>query len=363
MHRIHASARPAGGLRRAAALASWILLAQVPAPAQDAPRPEPLQVCCTVPSLGSIVAQVGGGRVAVTTFAKGTENAHYLDARPSHVKALAGADLVVVQGLDLEIGWLPVLLQQCRNGDVQPGRPGYLDVSQVVAPLEVPAVAVDRSHGDVHASGNPHYLTDPLNGLAVARLVRDRLGELAPDGAADFARGCAAFERDVCTALVGERLAADFPTDTIVKLAQLHESGGLAAFLHAQGRDGQLGGWLGALAPYAGTKVIADHNQWVYFGERFGLEFAGFLEPKPGISPSTSHLAELIRDAPGAGVRLVFTAPGFDPRSSRFVAEKIGVPLVVLAHEVGATPEASGYVAMLDFDVRTVAALLAKGAG
>lgn len=332
------------------------------ASAQSAP-PRKLAVCCTVPSLGSIVEAVGGDLVEVTTFAKGTGNPHFLDARPSHVKALAAADLLVEQGLELEIGWAPLLLQQCRNAKVQPGQPGFLDASQAITPLGVPTTPVDRSHGDVHPYGNPHYLTDPLNGLAVARLVRDRLAQLEPRANADLAQRCAAFERRLCAALVGEKLAAAFPPDTVVKLARLAEEGRLLPFLQQQGRAGDLAGWLGALAPFHDTVVIADHDQWAYFGRRFGLRFAGFLEPKPGVAPSTAHLAELIGSAPAAGVKLVLTAPGFDPKSARFVAEKVGVPLLELAHEVGATEEAGDYVAMIDCDVRAIAAALSRRAG
>jgi ABC-type Zn uptake system ZnuABC Zn-binding protein ZnuA len=336
-------------------LAAFVLPAFAP--------PRKLAVCCTVPSLGSIVQSIGGDLVEVTTFAKGTENPHFLDARPSHVKALAAADLFVQQGLELEIGWAPVLLQQCRNAKVQPGQPGFLDASQAITPLGVPTTPVDRSHGDVHPFGNPHYLTDPLNGLAVARLVRDRLAQLEPTATADLAQRCTAFERRLCTALVGEKLAADFPTETVIKFARLAEAGGLAPFLQQQGRAGDLAGWLGAMAPLHDTAVVADHDQWAYFGRRFGLRFAGFLEPKPGVAPSTAHLAELIGAAPAAGVKLVFTAPGFDPKSARFVADKVGVPLLVLAHEVGATAEAGDYLAMVDYDVRTIVATLSRRAG
>lgn len=324
---------------------------------------EPLRVCCTVPSIGSIAQEVGGDRIALTVFAKGSENPHFLDARPSHVKALAAADLFVQQGMELEIGWAPVLLQQCRNAKVQPGQPGFLDASLVVTPLEVPTAPVDRSHGDVHPGGNPHYMTDPVNGWKVARLLRDRFTQLLPDESSGFASRCLAFEQRLCRALVGDALADAFPADTVIKLAELQAQGRLATFLQQQGRSEQLSGWLGALAPYAGTAVIADHNQWVYFGRRFGLVFAGYLEPKPGVAPSTRHLGELIGAAPAASVKLVVTAPGFDPKSARFVAEKLGLPLLSLAHEVGATATATDYVAMVQENVLQIVAALARARG
>ncbi|MSR47250.1 MAG: zinc ABC transporter substrate-binding protein [Planctomycetes bacterium] len=326
-------------------------------------REQKLNVCCTVPSIGSIAQEVGGDAVSVTVFAKGTENPHFLDARPSHVKALAAADAFVQQGMELEIGWAPVLLQQCRNGRVQPGQPGFIDASVVATPLEVPSVPVDRSHGDVHPFGNPHYMTDPVNGLLVARLLRDRLSELLPTARDGFMERCAAFEKRLCVAMVGAALAEEFQSDTIVKFAELNANGRLASFLAQQKRGEELGGWFGALAPFAGTRVLADHNQWAYFGRRFGLEFAGFLEPKPGVAPSTGHLGELIRSARAAGAKLVFTAPGFDPKSAQFVAGKLDVPLLTLAHEVGATPAATDYLAMVDSDVGSIVAALSRSRG
>jgi len=341
--------------RRALVAPAGLLVALGTAAAQEE---RPLNVCASVPSLGSIAGEVGGDRVSVTTFAKGGENPHFLDARPSFVKLLSTADLYLQQGMDLEAGWAPLLLRQCRRAQVQPGAPGFLDLSGVVEAREIPQGPVDRSHGDVHPLGNPHYMTDPLHGIAVARAIRDRLRELDPAKASGFDRRCAAFERTVCAALAGEKLAAEFPTDTIVKLARLHETGELGRFLERQGRLGDLGGWLAAMLPHRGIRAITDHSQWVYFGRRFGLELVGCLEPKPGIAPTTSHLGELVRDAPRQGVRLVITSPGFDPRSAEFVASRTGTRLLVLAPEVGAIEGVDTYVKMIDYDVRQVVSAL-----
>lgn len=340
--------------RNLLALCAAIAMAAAPRPA------ERLVVCATVPSLGAIVSEIGGDEVDVTVFAKGTENPHFVDARPSFVKTLASADLFLLQGLDLETGWAPVLLQQARNGRVLPGAPGHLDCSIAVERLEVPATPIDRSHGDVHPSGNPHYMTDPVNGIRVARLIRDRLSELRPAAAAGFDARCTAFENRLCAALVGEKLASGFGPDTVLRLAKLHETGGLARFLEEQGRLGDLSGWLGAMLPFHGTRVLTDHVLWSYFDRRFGIVCAGTLEPKPGISPTTKHLAELIRRAPGDGVRLVITSPGFDRKSAELVAQRIGVPLLTLAHEVGATEGATSYLAMIDANVRAIVAALAR---
>lgn len=341
--------------------ATGVLLAlAVAAFAATAPADPKLEVCCTVRSIASIAEEVGGDACVVTSFAKGAENPHFIDARPSFVKSLAGADLFIQQGLELEVGWAPVILQQARNSKVLPGAPGFLDVSVAITPMERPTGPVDRSMGDVHAAGNPHFMTDPLNGILVARLIRDKLAELRPAAKAGFDARCAAFERRLCIALVGETLASQYPTDTVMKLAQLNESGKLKEFLEKQKRLGDLGGWLGALLPYAGTKAISDHNQWVYFARRFGLDMVGYLEPKPGITPTTSHLGELVKLIPEQGVKFVFASPGFDPKSGEFVASKTGIKFLVLAHEVGALDEAKDYVSMIDYDVKQIVAALHK---
>jgi len=340
------------------ALAAGLLVQR--ARAEVPPSKGRLVVCCTVRSIGSIAELVGGDAYEVSSFAKGAENPHFIDARPSFVKTLAGADLFVQQGLELEVGWAPVILQQSRNSKVQPGAPGFLDASTAITPLERPTGPVDRSMGDVHQAGNPHYMTDPVNGIQVARLIRDKLSELRPAERAGFESRCAAFEKKVCVALVGEKLANQYPTDTVVKLAQLNESGKLKDFLEKQGKLADLGGWLGTLLPYAGTKAISDHNQWVYFASRFGLDMVGCLEPKPGISPTTTHLGELVKLIPEQGVKIVFASPGFDPKSGEFVAGKTGIRFLVLAHEVGALEGAGSYVEMIDYDVKQIASALHK---
>ncbi len=241
---------------------------------------KPIQVCATVPELGSLTREVGGDQVSVTVFAKGTEDAHFVEAKPSFIKVLSQCNLYVQVGMDLEIGWAPVLLQNARNGTILPGAPGYLDASRVISPLEIPTGPVDRSMGDVHPLGNPHYLLDPLNGLKVARLLRDKLIERRPERKAYFEDRYASFSQRLGTALVGERLAKKYD---IEKLAILFERGRLGSFLKQQGEESLLGGWLGLMLPYRGAKVMDDHNMWPYFARRFRIEVIGHMEPKPGI--------------------------------------------------------------------------------
>jgi ABC-type Zn uptake system ZnuABC Zn-binding protein ZnuA len=311
----------------------------------------PLAVDATLPDLGSIVREVGGDEVQVTVFTKGMEDPHFVEARPSFIKALSEADLLVLAGLDVEVGWLPVLLQNCRNASVLPGGRGHLDASTAITPLDVPTGVLDRSMGDVHPLGNPHYLADPLNGLKVAALVRDRLAALRPEKREDFAARYDAFRRRLGERLVGDRLASTYEFE---KLATLAEYGKLDAFLRAQGDEALLGGWLGAVRPLRGMKVVDDHPMWAYFARRFGLDVVGHLEPKPGIPPTTRHLAELIALMRAQDVRLILAAAYYDPRHARFVAEETGARVALMANLVGARPGTDDYLAMIDYNVRQI---------
>jgi len=321
-------------------------------------NPNPIRVAATVPELGSLVREVGGDEVSVTVFAKGTEDPHFVEAKPSFVKALSGADLYVQTGMDIEAGWAPVLLQNARNGKVLPGAPGHLDASTVVTPLEVPAGPVDRSMGDVHPSGNPHYLLDPLNGLKVAQLIRDKLSELRPAKRQYFVERYDAFRQRLGRALVGETLAKKYD---IERLALLQEQGRLGAFLKQQGDDKVLGGWLGAMLPYDATKVVDDHNVWPYFARRFGFEVIGHMEPLPGVPPTTKHLGELVERMRAEKVPLVLTSVFYDPRHARFVSERTGAKVVNMAHQVGAREGTDDYLRMFDYNVRQLVAALGSG--
>jgi ABC-type Zn uptake system ZnuABC Zn-binding protein ZnuA len=321
--------------------------------AQDMGRP--LQVCATVPELGSLAREVGGDQVAVTVFAKGTEDPHFVEAKPSFIKALSQADVFIEGGMELEAGWAPVLLQNARNRRIVPGMRGFLDASGAIVPLDVPTGQVDRSQGDVHAAGNPHYLLDPVNGLKVARLIRDRLIELRTEQRSYFEQRYAAFRQRLGAALVGEALAQKYDPE---KLAILDEAGTLTDFLTGQGDAGQLGGWLGLLRPYSGAKVVADHNLWPYFARRFGLSVVAFPSPKPGLPPTTKHLNEVIELMRAQRIRVALANPYFDPRAAQLVAQQTGGRIVTMAHQVGARPGTDEYLQMVDYNVRQLATAL-----
>jgi ABC-type Zn uptake system ZnuABC Zn-binding protein ZnuA len=312
---------------------------------------EPLKVCATVPDLGDLVRQVGGEEVSVTVFAKGAEDAHFVEPRPSFVKELSRADLYIQMGLELESGWAPVLLRGARNAKVQPGTGGYLDASQAIQAIDIPAGIVDRSQGDVHATGNPHYLLDPVNGLKVARLIRDRLIALRPARRDAFEHHYADFRQRLGESLVGPQLATLYDVE---KLMLLHDGNRLDAFLDQQNRSDQLGGWLGQLKQHRGTPLVADHNMWNYFTRRFGLDVVGYMEPRPGLPPTTGHLGELVKTMRARDVKLIISSPYFGDRHASFLAQNSHARSLVLAHQVGAVPGTDDYLSMLQQNVSAI---------
>ena len=316
---------------------------------------EPLRVCATVPELGSLAEEVGGPEVTVTVFTKGTESAHFTVPKPSFIRALNACHAYVQMGLELEIGWAPALLQNARNAAVLPGGPGFIDASEVISAHGVPSGRIDRSMGDIHPGGNPHYLVDPMNGLRVAALLRDRFSALRPEAEQHFAARYADFRERLGTALVGEGLSRKYDFEKLTLLAE-HER--LVDFLDSQGDTALLGGWLAAMHPHAGAKVVTEHDGWSYFLERFGLEVTAFLEPIPGVPPTTSHLGAVIEQMRAEQVGVVLTTAYYDPRYARYVSEKTGAAVVPVAHQVGARPGTGDYLSMTDYNVRQLAAAL-----
>ena len=312
---------------------------------------EPLRVVTSVPDLADLVRVVGGEEVEVEALVRGPQDPHFMDPRPTFVRKLHDADLYVEMGLQLEIGWSPVLLQSARNPKVRPGGAGYVDASQAIVPLDVPVGVIDRSQGDVHPGGNPHYLSDPLNGLRVARLLRERLSALRPEAAAGFAARTAAFEKLLIGRLLGEGLVARFPADEMIAAV---EQDRLEAWLREKGEATAPGGWLGQLAMARGVAVVQDHRLWPYFIRRFGLHAVAELEPRPGIAPTTAHLTEVAALVKSEHVRLLIASPYFDSRHARTLADRTGIPVVTLAHQVGALPGADDYLSTVDLNVRRV---------
>jgi ABC-type Zn uptake system ZnuABC Zn-binding protein ZnuA len=321
-------------------------------------RGEPLAVCASVPSLGELARVVGGEDVEVTVFAKPGEDPHFIDPRPSFVRALSRADALVFVGMDLELGWLPPLVQNARNARVLPGSTGYIDASTVVTPLGIPPPGTTRLAGDVHRYGNPHFLVDPVQGLRVARLLRGRFAVLRPDKRVTFDERLADLERRIGEDLFGTALAGRYEVE---KLARLQELGKLDDFLASQGELEQLGGWSARVLPHTGVAAVADHNLWPYFARRFGLSMIGYLEPKAGVPPTTRHLTALIALMRDRDAQVILTAPYFPSGHAELVARETGARIAHVAHEVGAYPGTESYLGMVNYNVEAVEAALGEG--
>ena len=317
---------------------------------------EPLQVCATLPDFGDIAQFIGGEDVEVTVFVKGHDNPHFLEARPSFIFALSKADLLVLNGLELEIGWLPPVIKGARNGNIRPSGSGYLDLGLGVRPKhdhghDATQGALDRSHGDVHPSGNPHYAIDPVYGLRAGELITARLCELRPERAEAFRQRHKKWAQSLTAAMVGTTLAGKYDA---AKLAQLYEHNRLDDFLQQTGEQTTLGGWLQKLRPYAGQKVVVDHSAYLYLTERYRLETVASLEPKPGVTPTTRHLREVVAAMQREGVQVILTT-GYSPsRYAEFVAKKTGARIVNLAHQVGSQSGAETYEKACAYNVDAI---------
>jgi ABC-type Zn uptake system ZnuABC Zn-binding protein ZnuA len=319
------------------------LVATVTWLAAAAAMAEPLRVVASVPDLGDLVREVGGGEVEVSVLTKGPQDPHFVEPRPSFIRELHDADLYVEIGMELEVGWAPTLLRSARNPEILPGSRGYLAAATAIQPLQVPMGVVTRAMGDVHIQGNPHFMTDPLNGLRVSVLIRDKLAELRPGAADGFSDRQRAFGSRLMERLVGPELAATRDPD---ELARLLETGGLD--------EAKLGGWLGAARPLQGVGVVEDHAAWIYFTRRFGLEVVATLEPKPGIAPTTGHLGEVVEAVKARQARVILASPYFDPRHASWVAERTGARIAPMAHQEGSRAGADDYLDTIDYNVRAV---------
>jgi ABC-type Zn uptake system ZnuABC Zn-binding protein ZnuA len=275
-----------------------------------------LNVITATADLASITNEVGGDRVTVTSIARGYQDPHFVEPKPSFLLLLKNADLLEVIGLDLEIGWLPPLIDQSRNAKILRGSAGYLDLSRGVEILDRPQGDVNRSMGDVHPMGNPHYWLDPANAVRIAIQIEKKLEELQPADA-EFFRG---------------RLNT-FKT-------RMNDA------------DKR---WRAALAPYKGAKIVTYHNSWPNFMRRYGLVVAGYVEPKPGVPPSPSHTFELINLIKEQKVKVIAMEPYFDHKTPQSIAERAGAHLVILYPSVGgAKTGTDDYFSLMDTNVNTL---------
>ncbi|MBA3883793.1 MAG: zinc ABC transporter substrate-binding protein [Chthoniobacterales bacterium] len=277
-----------------------------------------LNVVTTLPDLGALAREIGGDKVDVTTMAKPTEDPHFVDARPSFVVQLRNADVLIDGGAELELGWLPPLLQNARNPKLDVGKPGRVQASQGVRLMNVPA-NVTRAAGDVHALGNPHFAIDPIIAKTIAQHIAQSFAAVDPPNAPAYDANYKELEATIN--------------------AKLQE-------------------WGTAMLPFKGKHVVAYHDSWPYFAHRFGIEIDLFLEPKPGIPPSPSHLAEVIGQIKAQGLKAIIVEPFHDRKIAEKVASSTGAKVVDFAQYPGALPDTDSYVKLMDALVSRLAAAM-----
>jgi len=275
-----------------------------------------LNVVASTEDLAALAREVAGDRVNVDSIAKGYQDPHFVEPKPSFLLKLRKADLLAVVGLQLEIGWLPPLQAQSRNGRIQVGAPGYLDLSRYCQILEIPTVQVTRAMGDVHPLGNPHYWLDPANGRRIAKAFADKLGDLDESNRSYYQQHYADFDKRLTAAEKG---------------------------------------WEAKFAPFRGRKVVTYHRSWPNFCERFGLAVVDYVEPRPGIPPTPSHTLELINRMKQEGVKLILVEPYFDLRTPNSIARATGGKVVVMLPSVGGVKEVTNYFQLFDYDIGLLA--------
>ncbi|MBI3805411.1 MAG: zinc ABC transporter substrate-binding protein [Nitrospirae bacterium] len=279
------------------------------------------KIVTTTPDFAAVAREIGGDRVEVSSLAKGIQDPHFIDAKPSFIRLLNQADLLIDGGADLEVGWLPPLLENSRNGKIQTGAPGRIVAATGVNLLQIPTRPVERSQGDVHPLGNPHYMLDPENGKVVGEQVAATLCRLDSRSCDQYRKNQTAFNQHL---------------------------------------DQKMTKWMEKLAPYRGTKIITYHDSWPYFAERFGLIVVGHVEPKPGIPPSPGHLEALVDLITREKPKVILMEPYFSEQAPRFLAQKTGIPVLVLPPSVAPEAGINSYFDLFDQDIDRLADTLMK---
>jgi len=271
-----------------------------------------LNVITATTDMASLAQEVGGDRVSVESLARGYQDPHFVEPKPSFLLKLRQADLLITVGLQLEIGWLPPLITQCGNARIQVGAPGYLDASQFAEILEIPTGVVTRAMGDVHPLGNPHYWLDPDNGRRLARGFAQKLGELDPADNAYFQQRFQDFDK---------------------RLTSAEQK------------------WDAEMAPYRGRKLVTYHNSFPNFAKHFHLDVIGYVEPRPGIPPTPSHTIELIGLMKRENCKLVLVEPYFDLKTPNSIGAATGAKVVVYLPSVGGEKQVTNYFELFDYDI------------
>ena len=279
-------------------------------------------VITTTEDLAAILREVGGDRVAVDFIARGYQDPHFVEAKPSFILKLQRADLLVLVGRDLEAGWLPALIQQSRNSKIQPGAAGYLDASLGARILDLPQGQITRAMGDVHPLGNPHYWLNPQNGAVIARSIAAKLSQLRPNDKSYF----------------DQRL-----TDFVTRLNDAERK------------------WLAAMAPYKGLKIVTYHRSYTNFADWSGLDVVGYVEPRPGIPPSAQHTRDLITEMKRLNIKLLLVEPYFDLKTPNLIGRETGAKVLVIYPSVGGTSAITDYFKLFDHNINEIVKAAQQG--
>ena len=271
-----------------------------------------LNVVTSTTDMAALAQEVGGDKISLDAIAKGYQDPHFVEAKPSFLLKLKNADLLISVGLQLEIGWLPPLVTQSGNPRIQVGATGYLDASQFADIVDIPTGQVTRAMGDVHPLGNPHYWLDPNNGRRIARGIAQKLGEMDPADSQYFQQRFQDFDR---------------------RLTDAEKN------------------WDAAMAPYKGRKVVTYHTSWSNFAKHFGLQVVGYIEPRPGIPPTPAHTLEIIQLMKRDNVKVVVVEPYFDLKTPISVGSATGAKVIVLLPSVGGEKEVTDYFKLFDYDI------------
>ena len=271
-----------------------------------------LYIVTTTTDIASITKEIGGDFVSVDSIAKGSQDPHYIQAKPSYMVKLNRADLLIYQGLQLEIGWLHLLIKGARNSKVGPLQPGHLDLSSVIQPLEIPLGDLDRSMGHVHPQGNPHYNLSPSNAIKMANAITDQLILLDQDNEMTYRKNLNEFVLNI---------------------------------------NDRLSNWKSSLNKISNKKVVVFHRTWIYLFTEFGIDQIGTIEKLPGVPPTPMHLAKIKNLIEQNNVRVIIQASYYDSEFSNLLSEKTGAKTVVLPAFVGGVPEATSYFSTIEYIV------------
>jgi ABC-type Zn uptake system ZnuABC Zn-binding protein ZnuA len=325
--------------------------------------PTPVKVVTSLTTYASIAREIVGDRGIVNSIAVGDENPHYVQPKPSFVPLIAGADVFVTTGLDLEL-WVPALLDKAGNPKVTEGGPGYVAAYAGIPLLDVPT-SFSRTQGDIHVFGNPHIWSEPLNGVQIARNILTGLKRVSPENAQYFADREKDFEDRVYRALYGEELVRLLGGPT---LAELDRQGKLFDFLNQRQYQGaplitRLGGWLKQGMVFRGKEMACYHKEWDYFSREFGIPCIDYIEPKPGIPPTPRHVQELITAMQQRHVRVLLSPGYFDHNQIQLVAERTGAKAVIVPSNAGGAPGVNTFFDLINTLVSALAQAFSTPAG